>query len=383
MEEKPIDSAPAAVVQPQNGLDFVFVPDDLFFFRKFETDSKLSNKKLLETVFNQIVENSPFPIEQLMWGVVPAGNSSGSWVWYAGLKDRILGHLGEIDNGKHVLPCAAFAMLLAKEGECCCFSHDQHVSLVANGEPIAFLSKDFDDCASLRTFLTDQHITLPLRRISVQELVLGHKNRYKCIYLEQTEEGDSSEVTTHINREDLWLADIREKELLKTLKHQQSISHLSEEGMKWSCGLLAFAILFQAILCVGQLGLLWKQKVRKRLQPVARKIEEKDSLVRQMQAMIEQEIRPFELLGLLNSYRPNNIYFTAATIDNEHNIIVEAVSETAMAVKKFSQDLLDSGSFEAVTVDNLNVSSQGTKFRLSCDFKEKQGHYFLNLEETL
>gem|GEM_PF-4267761 len=40
MEEKPIDSAPAAVVQPQNGLDFVFVPDDLFFFRKFETDSK-------------------------------------------------------------------------------------------------------------------------------------------------------------------------------------------------------------------------------------------------------------------------------------------------------------------------------------------------------
>ena len=42
-----------------------------------------------------------------------------------------------------------------------------------------------------------------------------------------------------------------------------------------------------------------------------------------------------------------------------------------------------SGSFESVNVDNLSVSSQGTKFRLSCDFKEKQGHYFLNLKETL
>ena len=383
MEEKTIDSTQTAVVQPQSGLDFIFVPDDLFFFKKFEAEGKLSNKKLLEAVFNQIVENSPFPIEQLMWGVVPVGGVDGGWIWYAGLKDRILGYLGEIDNGKHVLPYAAFATLLAKGDECCCFSYDKHVSLVANGNPVAFLSKDFDDCASLKAFLTDQHITLPVRRVSLKDLTLGHKNRYKCTYLEQTEGNIPTEVTMHINCEDIWLADIREKELLKTLKHQQSISHLSEEGMKWSCGFLAFAILFQTVLCVGQLGLLWKQKVGKRLQPVARKIEEKDSLVRQMQAMIEQEIRPFELLGLLNSYRPNNIYFTAATIDNAHNIIVEAVSETAMAVKKFSQDLLDSGSFESVTVDNLNVSSQGTKFKLSCDFKEKQGHYFLNLEEAL
>lgn len=383
MEEKPIDSAQEAVVQPQNGLDFIFVPDDLFFFKKFEADGKLSNKKLLEAVFNQIVENSPFPIEQLMWGVVPVGESHNNWVWYAGLKDRILGHLGEVDNGKHVFPYAAFALLSAKEGECCCFSHDNHVSIVANGDPIAFLSKDFDDCASLKAFLQTKHITHPLRRISIKDLTLGHKNRYRCTYEEQSEENNPTEVVTHINCEKIWLADIREKELLKTLKHQQSISHLSEEGMKWSCGLLAFAILFQAVLCLGQLGLFWKQKVRKRLRPIAQKIEEKDSLVRQMHSMIEQEIRPFELLGLLNSYRPNNIYFTAATIDNAHNIIVEAVSETAMAVKTFSQDLTNSGAFESVTVDNLNVSSQGTKFRLSCDFKEKQGHYFLNLEETL
>lgn len=381
MEEKPIDSAQTAVVRSQSLLDFVFVPDDLFFFKKFETDGKLSNKKLLDGVFNQIVENSPFPIEQLMWGVVPAGDNA--WTWYAGLKDRILGHLGEIDNGKHVLPYAAFASLLAKKDECCCFSHDKHISLVVNGNPVAFLSKDFDDCASLRTFLENQHITLPLRRVTLKSLTLGHKNRYRCTYIEQSEGGTSTEIPTHIGCEAIWLADIREKELLKTLKHQQSIAHLSEEGMKWSCGLLAFAVLFQAILCLGHLGLLWKQKVRKRLLPVARKIEEKDSLVRQMQAMIEQEIRPFELLGLLNSYRPNNIYFTAATIDNAHNIIVEAVSETAMAVKKFSQDLLDSGAFESVNVDSLNVSSQGTKFKLSCDFKEKQGHYFLNLEEAL
>lgn len=383
MEEKSTEAVQTAAVQPKNGLDFIFAPDDLFFFKGFEADGKLSHKKLLALVFNQIVENSPFPIEQLMWGVVRIEDHSNDWLWYAGLKDRILGHLGEISNEKHVLPYAAFAILSAKEGECCCFSDDKNVSVVANGDPIAFLTKDFDDCASLRTFLVSKSITLPLRRISIKALTLGHKNRYKCTYSEQTEDGTSTEVTTHINREAIWLADIRDKELLKTLRHQQKISHFAEQGMKWSCFLLAFVFFFQSLLWVGQLGLLWKQKIRKRLKPVARKIEEKDSLVRQMQAMIEQEIRPFELLGLLNSHRPNNIYFTTATIDNAHNIIVEAVSETAMAVKQFSQDLIDSGCFESVNVDNLNVSSQGTKFRLSCDFKEKQGHYFLNLKETL
>lgn len=363
--------------------DFLFVPDDLFFFHRFEADSKWSNKKLLDNAFNQIVENSPFPIEQLMWGVVSTEEQGNHWIWYAGLKDRVLSHLGELDNTKHVLPYAAFTFLLAKKGECCCFSQDQNISLIADGEPIASLSKDFDDCSSLRSVLLERNITLPIRRVGIKSLILDQQNRYKCTYWEQAEGSEQTEATMYIPRKNIWLADIREKELLKTLKHQQSISLWSEQGMRWSCWLLLFAFIFQSVLWMGQLGLFWKQKVRKRLQPVARKIEEKDSLVRQMQAMIEQEIRPFELLGLLNTYRPDNIYFTAATIDNAHNIVVEAVSETAMAVKKYSQDLIDTGSFEAVNVDNLNVSSQGTKFKLSCDFKEKQGHYFLNLEETL
>ena len=54
-----------------------------------------------------------------------------------------------------------------------------------------------------------------------------------------------------------------------------------------------------------------------------------------------------------------------------------------MSVQEYAQSLEESGKFESVRLDNINASYQGTKFKLSCDFKEKQGPYFLNLKESL
>ena len=76
--------------------DFVFIPDNFFIFKSFEISAKTPSKKLLEVVVSQIIENSPVPIEQLLWGFVQQNHRKNSWVWYAGLKDRIQGFLGSI-----------------------------------------------------------------------------------------------------------------------------------------------------------------------------------------------------------------------------------------------------------------------------------------------
>ena len=380
MEEKDIINQEGDKTGQNMCSDFVFVSDDLFIFREFEIESKLSGRKLLEIAFNQIVENSPFPIEQLCWGIIPCLDRENTWIWYAGLKERIAECSDE--NDKHVLPYAVLGLFLAKQKEKLGFSLGTHTSVIVDGMPKLFLAKDYD-FSSLKADLMAEDENLPLRYIKVRDLKLTKNNDYKLSFVEQLDGEGTQEGVIFLPNDKVWLADVRDKELIKELKRQQKINYVSSNGIKWFCGLLGVIFVLQTFIFLGRMGVTWKRCVQKRLQPVANKIENQDSLVRQMQAMVEQEMRPFELLGLLNSYRPKNIYFSTATIDNAHNIIVEAVAETAMSVKQYVQVLQDSGKFESVTVDNINVSSQGTKFKLTCDFKETKGHYFLNLKETL
>jgi len=367
-----------------SGDRFLFVPDNLFIFKQFEVSTKTSDKKILEEAFNRIVEDSPLPIEQLLWGVVPKNDDSNMCVWFAGLKDRVQAFSGEVEENTHVMPHSALGMLFAKPSEVCMFSHHGFVSVIIDGVPSMFLKSDMDDFASLKAQLPGKYASLPLRRIVLKDVVEKNMLDYKCsLMIQMEEQASTEEVKQTVTSPNVWLADIRSKELLKNLKQQKYWSWISAAGIKWAGVGLLLTLLIQVFLGLGYLGLTLKNRSYKDSLPAVKKIEDKDFLVRQMQTIVEQEVRPFELLGVLNSFRPKSIYFSAAIIDNAHNIIVEAVAETAMSVDEYVNALKESELFEAITVDNINASNLGTKFKLSCDLKEKRPAYFLNLKEVL
>ena len=300
----------------ENVLDskFLFIPDDFFIFKQFEVLTKISDKKILEEAFNRIVEDSPLPIEQLLWGIVKKNDDSNMYVWFAGLKDRIQAFSGELGENTHVMPHSALGMLFAKPSEVCAFSHHGFISVIIDGMPSMFLKSNADDFASLRAQLPEKYASLPLRRIVLKDVMEKNMLDYKCSLLTQTEEQSSSEeVKQTITASNVWLADIRSKELLKNLKQQKHWSWISATGIKWAGLGLLLTLIFQGFLGFGYLGLSLKNRSYKRSLPAVKKIEGKDFLVRQMQTIVEQEVRPFELLGLLNSFRPPTIYFSAAT----------------------------------------------------------------------
>ncbi len=351
--------------------DFLFIPDTFFIFKLFNVEIGTANKKILNIAFHQIVEQAPLPIEQLLWGVVPIEENSGKWLWYAGLKDRIQSFIGD-ENHKHLLPYGALGVLLAREKECCVFVARDYASVIIDKYPTHLLPKGSDDFLSLQDKLSEEQKKFLLRRVYLDSIDKTNTYNYILKVVSQVFQGDKENQKIDLLESHLWLADIRDKEELARMKSQQTWSRISNVGIKWGGIIFSCLLALQLFLGIGFSIFHGKERKYRRLQPIAKKIENKDLLIGQMQTIMSQEMRPFELLGLLNKLRPPTIYFTSATIDNIHNIVVEAVAENAIDVDTYVRALKESDQFLEVNIDNINASYQGTKFKLSCDFKEQK-----------
>ena len=359
--------------------NFLFIPDSFFIFKIFGLESGSTSKKILDAAFNQIVEQAPLPIEQLMWGIVPMDEEKGQWLWYAGLKDRIQSFIGDTQD-KHLLPYGALGALLAKKEECCMFVAHNHTSILVEKQPIHFLTEGVHEFSSVQELLSEEQKQIPLRRICLENVRETTTYDYTLTLLSQVLGGAEEKQEMDVLESHLWLADIRDKEILAHLKSQQKWTRVSNVGVKLGAIVFAGLLSLQLVLGLGFSLFHGKERKYKRLQPIAKKVENKDALIGQMQIIMAQELRPFELLGLLNELRPKTIYFSSAMIDNIHNIIVEAVAENAKDVDAYVRALRESGRFWEVNIDNINASYQGTKFKLSCDFNEQRADHPFNNE---
>ena len=357
------------------GNGVVLVPDDGFIFKTIEVGKKQDGKKIFDTISNEVTANFPFPIEQLAWGYLPLNAEKTQWLYFSGLRERIEGFIGETADGMHILPCAAVGVFVAQPDETCVLTCGSLSSTLVNQKPASCLSESE---ASLSAPKFNQAVGTSEHRWMLQSAVLNGDGDCVCTLAEQ---GGSAQKTVVISEKILWQADVRDKALVLKLKKQQKTARRADKGMKWAFAALFVTFICQIALWVGGFVLSQKQRECKRQAEVAKHVEGEEFLAQKMRAIVEQEMRPFELLGLLNSFRPDKIYFTSATIDNLHNATVEAVSESAMLVENYTKVLRNSGYFESVKVANVHASNQGTKFQLTCDFKEQKPSSFKTLEQ--
>ena len=356
------------------GNGVALVPDDGFIFKTIEIEKKQSEKKIFDTISSEVAANFPFPIEQLAWGYLPLNTEKTKWLYFSGLRERIEGFVGEAGDDAHILPCAAVGVFAAQPNETCVLTCGSASSIIVDRKPASCLSApevslSAADPKSTNSSSKSQWV--------LQSTELNGNGDCICTLVEQ---GGETKRTVEIPEKVIWEADVREKALVFKLKKQQKTSRLADKGIKWVCAALVVAFIFQISLWAGNFVLSQKQSDFKRQSVVAKRIEGKDFLAKKMRAIVEQEMRPFELLGLLNSFRPEKIYFTSATVDNLHNATVEAVSENAMLVETYAGALRNSGYFTSVKIANVHASDQGTKFQLTCDFKERKPSTFKTLE---
>ena len=357
------------------GNGVVLVPDDGFIFKTIEVGKKQDGKKIFDAISNEVTASFPFPIEQLAWGYLPLNAEKTQWLYFSGLRERIEGFVGEVTDSVHILPCAAVGVFVAQPDETCVLTCGSLSSTLVNQKPASCLSESE---VSLSAPKFNQAVGTSEHRWMLQSAVLNGDGDCVCTLAEQ---GGSAQKTATIPEKVLWQADVRDKTLILKLKKQQKTARRADKGMKWAFAALFITFICQAALWAGGFVLGQKQRECKRQAEVAKHIEGEEFLAQKMRAIVEQEMRPFELLGLLNSFRPDKIYFTSATVDNLHNATVEAVSESAMLVENYTKVLRNSGYFESVKVANVHASDQGTKFQLTCDFKEQKPSAFKTLEQ--
>ena len=357
------------------GNGVVLVPDDGFIFKTIEVGKKQDGKKIFDAISNEVTANFPFPIEQLAWGYLPLNAEKTQWLYFSGLRERIEGFIGETTDSVHILPCAAIGVFVAQPDETCVLMCGSLASTIVNQKPASCVSESE---VSLSAPKFNQTVGTSEHRWMLQSAVLNNDGDCVCTLAEQ---GGSAQKTVTVPETVLWQADVRDKTLILKLKKQQKTARRADKGMKWALAALFITFICQTALWVGSFMLGQKQRECKRQAEVAKHVEGEEFLAQKMRAIVEQEMRPFELLGLLNSFRPDKIYFTSATIDNLHNATVEAVSESAMLVENYTKVLRNSGYFESVKVANVHASDQGTKFQLTCDFKEQKPSAFKTLEQ--
>ncbi len=366
-----------AMVAQTEWEDFILIPDDYFIFKTLDLPRKLSAKKIPNMILGLLSDDSPFPLDQLMWGYLPLNRQKTQWVYFMGLKERLQNFIGNPPREKHLLPCAALGILLAKEDEICTVTCNGMTSVLVQKKPSVCIQTDNTRLPSPAENppVENPPSSLPKRNLSILQMQ-EDRHHYRCCLSEQTGDTPAQTTTVLLPRKLVWQADLRDKDQIQQLKKQEYSAYILQRSTKWGFYGLGIVFCFQFFLWIGQAALYFRNKSIEAKTPVAQKWKSKDRLVRKIQPIWDQEVSFFELLGLINTYRPKGIYFTHATTDQPHHVVVEAIADNQATMDAYVQNLQKSQYFSSVEASEAQPFEQGVKFHLSCNFQKTTDSFF-------
>jgi hypothetical protein len=167
----------------------------------------------------------------------------------------------------------------------------------------------------------------------------------------------------------LWAMDVRKADAKQELvkKHGWSL---------WYWRATMIVLLLFCILALGEIGLLvltkWNEKqllVALEKAPRALEVEQKSDILAKINQITTNQLLPFEMLTIINQYRPPTIYFTRFTAGDGNAIQVEAVGLPSSDINGFQEVLRDVEVIRSVTISNNRVANNLSGFRLQVEFQ--------------
>jgi len=357
-------------------------PADAFFTRKVELPEGLGWEDRLAFIQLNLEGNSPFPMEQLVWGFFE--NPETPWAFVYATPWSRLRRLDFDDPSKYFQLYPGFISLYGE-------SHTEPT--------IRFLSQNGILSA---LYFQAQH-TVPEKIISrkitaellTDEILLRSLANFKATLksdgytcedglwmgegvtilssdnirfrhrhiVEGTPQGLRN-ITLSLSEDALWAADLRDNVLATQERNIRKRSGIIWKSLRVATWTVILLILFQ----LSNVGLsafnFFRQNVLDEMEPRATRVENKLTLAQRLTQSTEEDLKPFLLMESINPLRPDSIYFEKVRSRAYNQLQIEGRSmEGVTPVNAFADSI-----FQLPEVQNVQNNSQTRNEQTSFEF---------------
>ncbi len=368
----------------------IFVPGHLFFAKTVDLPQGMDRIELASFVEISIEEHAPFPVSQVYYGAyLPEGAERA--LIYAAYRRRFTAGEKELwEDADLVLPdFASLAGLSPEEASLCVLVQEGSVSgLYFDGKssaPSEVYSRHLDAEGTVEQRreavskfverFTSAYGRIPVGYYRRRGEVSKHKGRVYFSVVETDETGEATDSGAvkqpSVERTVVSAMDVRDKEFLadrNRLAVRNAWLWRSTVSLAVFLGLL---LLGEAILYRSQ-GVLvrMRETLENRADDVA-VIQEQLELAQRMEELGRNQLRPFEMLAIVNDLRPSSVTFTVAHTNGSNGLVIDAITGNPDDVNAYVTALRESGAIDRVEVPRNVVSGGESTFRLDLTFNRE------------
>lgn len=311
----------------------VFVPGKRFFVVRKSLPEGIKRKDIDGFVEMVLEEESPFPIEQMMFGYV-VETTLASVLIYALYAEGL-----DMPEAKYLYPSFFPALFRQCDSD--------------------FFYKNGDDLCKI---IVDNGVIQDVLPVSKADEYWEYE---EVKYLNDggiefvNKHGQEREyVRLEANGFERWEGDIRDSILVQDEQKDWKRGKMVLKGL-YIAAIVAAGLLASEVFKYMGYGYVALQKdtVEERITQVS-EIESEDGLASKIEEINTDYYTPFKVLELLNKYRPDEVYFTSISLGSTNNAVIEGVGATVEVVNKYEADLEASGLTSDVDIGDI-ISRRG------------------------
>lgn len=363
---------PAATAVPPVHPPALLVPGARFFIRRISLAPNAPAAPQIELALETL---SPFPLEQLFYGSVTDKAGQHALVYAAYRRNFSADEQESWNHARTVVPeflLWAFSRRSNQAGAQ--IRHTETgVEIVAWDDaselPVLILSRATDDDAER----DPTPLLLELKRrtgIEANDVELVEEPlKVTGIDRDGLALQAGKQRTALIAPTALTDADIRDKAELTERRREERRTTLLWRLFAVSALALAACVLVEISLAGGRAFLAaQRQRINANAETV-RSIESAQLLATKLEKMTSQQLRPFEMLALINQPRPRSIEFQRISTSGPLTLQIEAQTAEAGDLRIYEDALRKLGTVERVELRDPRMRSGRTTFQLEVTFK--------------